>query len=284
MKVGLCVSAAISLLAYECPAATLTVSAQANIFGAGHSSAPGGGQLPPTYSFVPGRGLILTFSNVLGTVSSGADSCGPDGAQDGPSTDMNSTGGISGIKDSGSGFFLVGVFLGESEPANPSPARLDFSSAYLTEDFSEISPGLNQTFFVGNGFVGTNTQVAQRFVVPEGATRLCLGFADGNPTGVNSDQYNYHGSPGYFGDNSGSLTASFEITQQPFVTLARAVKPVFNQLSISNAYQLQISPDLINWTNQGTSFIATNSSMVYPQYWDVDNWGQFFFRLQPSAQ
>ena len=33
----------------------------------------------------------------------------------------------------------------------------------------------------------------------------------------------------------------------------------------------------------GTSayaFTATNTSMIYPQYWDVDNWGQLFFRLQ----
>ena len=34
-----------------------------------------------------------------------------------------------------------------------------------------------------------------------------------------------------------------------------------------------------SWTNHGSPFTATNSSMVYPQYWDVDNWGKLFFRL-----
>jgi len=36
------------------------------------------------------------------------------------------------------------------------------------------------------------------------------------------------------------------------------------------------------WTNQGSPFIATNTSIIYPQYWDVDNWNSLFFRLQVS--
>ena len=43
---------------------------------------------------------------------------------------------------------------------------------------------------------------------------------------------------------------------------------------------MQISDDLKTWTNYGTAFTATNISMVYPQYFDVDNWGQLFFRVQ----
>ncbi len=64
------------------------------------------------------------------------------------------------------------------------------------------------------------------------------------------------------------------------VDLIKAVKPSFSNLTLTTNYQLQVSGDLNNWTNQGAVFPATNTSMVYPQYFDVDNWGKLFFRLQ----
>ena len=66
----------------------------------------------------------------------------------------------------------------------------------------------------------------------------------------------------------------------PRVNLIKAVKPSFSNLTLTTNYQLQVSADLSTWTNQGSAFTATNTSMVYPQYWDVDNWNQLFFRLQ----
>ena len=63
------------------------------------------------------------------------------------------------------------------------------------------------------------------------------------------------------------------------VGLMKAVKPFFSNLSIGSAYQLQVSGDLNTWTNQGSVFTATDTNMIYPQYWDVDNWGKLFFRL-----
>jgi hypothetical protein len=68
----------------------------------------------------------------------------------------------------------------------------------------------------------------------------------------------------------------------PHVNLIKAVKPSFDGLAPGTNYQMQVSADLSTWTNEGTPFIATNTSMIYPQYWDVDNWGQLFFRLQVS--
>jgi hypothetical protein len=56
--------------------------------------------------------------------------------------------------------------------------------------------------------------------------------------------------------------------------------PTFSDLLIGTNYQLQISGDLNTWTNQGAVFMATNSTMTYPQYWIVNNWSQLFFRLQ----
>lgn len=66
----------------------------------------------------------------------------------------------------------------------------------------------------------------------------------------------------------------------PQIQIIKAVVPSFSNLSIGSSYQLQISGDLNNWTNQGSPFEATNTSMAYPQYFDVGNWNQLFFRLQ----
>lgn len=67
---------------------------------------------------------------------------------------------------------------------------------------------------------------------------------------------------------------------QPTIGLLKAVKPSFTDLLIGTNYQLQASGDMNTWTNQGSPFTATNTSWVYPQYTDVENWDRLFFRLQ----
>ena len=74
----------------------------------------------------------------------------------------------------------------------------------------------------------------------------------------------------------------YVIESGPRVDLIKAVKPSFSNLTLTTNYQLQVSGDLNTWTNQGSPFTATNTSMVYPQYWDVNNWNSLFFRLQVS--
>jgi hypothetical protein len=61
--------------------------------------------------------------------------------------------------------------------------------------------------------------------------------------------------------------------------LIKAVKLSLSGLRVGTNYQLQVSGNLTTWTNEGAPFIATNSSMIYPQYWDVDNWDKLFFRV-----
>lgn len=64
--------------------------------------------------------------------------------------------------------------------------------------------------------------------------------------------------------------------------LLKAVQPAFTNLFHGSNYQLQVSSDLITWTNQGSPFTATNIYMTYPHYFNVDNWNQLFFRLQAN--
>lgn len=190
-------------------AAQLTISGQSNIFGAGKTSAPApgggfGGQLPPVFNFAAAAGQVLTFSNISGSINfAGANPAySTNGIGDGGyffGTNILSYGGISGIRNDNAFGFLVGVFLTDSEPTDPAPFALGFTN-YTS--FEEISPRLNQTFFIGDGLTGSGSGNIQRFLVPDRATRLFLGFADG--LGI-------QGTPGYYGDNTGSLVANFDI-------------------------------------------------------------------------
>jgi hypothetical protein len=91
-----------------------------------------------------------------------------------------------------------------------------------------------------------------------------------------------------FSANGGELLASvygggiyvLQLPISPSIYLMQAVEPVFSNLLIGTNYQLQVSPNLSSWTNSGSAFTATNSTMIYPQYFDVANWSQLYFRLQ----
>ena len=69
------------------------------------------------------------------------------------------------------------------------------------ESFTTLDPQLRQTFFIGDGQT-TVGSIIQQFFVPAGATRLFLGFADGD---------RFQGRPAFYDDNLGSLTATFSI-------------------------------------------------------------------------
>jgi hypothetical protein len=114
-------------------------------------------------------------------------------------TDIDSFGGTSGVVDFERVMFLVGIFLDDSEPSDPAPPRLNFTGV---ENFAELSPALNQTFFIGDGLTGTGFGNEQTFHVPDDATRLYLGFADA---------FAFQGLLGWYDDNTGSLTAVFTV-------------------------------------------------------------------------
>jgi len=110
---------------------TVTVDAQANVFaaGVGGLKANGGGKKPTVIQFEPFKKQVLWFTNIVGKVSccsGGSTFNGPEGGTNaGGSTDIQSSGGISGIIDKNRTMFLVGVFIGSPGPAAPGPTRLD---------------------------------------------------------------------------------------------------------------------------------------------------------------
>ena len=178
--------------------ASKTVLAQANIFGAGRTTAPepgggGGGVLHP-WLLPRGSARVVTFPRITGKVTPIAGEVrynGPAGDHRGP-TNIESFKGISGIMDFTNGMFLVGVFLGDSPPKRPAPQRLDFTE---TEQFDVLAPPIGQTFFIGDG-------KGRSYRVPRGATRLFVGFADG---------FFYQGAPGWYGNNAGQLRVTVAV-------------------------------------------------------------------------
>jgi hypothetical protein len=66
-----------------------------------------------------------------------------------------------------------------------------------------------------------------------------------------------------------------------WINLRKAVYVDFSNLRLGTNYQLQTSTSLTGtWTNFGSVFTATNSTMNYSNYWNVSDWNQLFFRLQ----
>ena len=184
---------------------TVTVDAQANVFGAGVGGikANGGGKKPVVIQFEPFKKQVLWFTNIAGKVSccsGGSTFNGPEGGTNaGGSTDIQSSGGISGIIDKKRTMFLVGVFVGYPGPAAPGPARLDVT---YSAGQTDIFPRLDQVFYIGRGTV-LGSKTPQKFHVPQGANHLVLGFADA---------YSFNGSPGAYDDNQGELTVKLRLT------------------------------------------------------------------------
>jgi hypothetical protein len=134
-------------------------------------------------------GVHLCFREASGITSyAGSGQYGPDGetdwivAQD-PANGINTT--RAPIQS------LVGIFLDDRVPNTyTQAASLDFSTA-ASRDFSTLSPGLKQVFYIGDGM--NSAGQLQEFVVPTGATRLYLGIMD---------------EKGWWWDNTGTISTT----------------------------------------------------------------------------
>ena len=180
---------------------TVMLDARSDVYSATAKKADGprGGVLPSTITLAAGGGII-SFPKVIGKAScvaaEGTNADGGDCA--GGNTDLESLGKLSGIKHHKRTMFLVGVFVGAKLPAK-APAILDFSDDAKGTKFAKLEPALGQVFFIGDGKPGEPAGDTHDFVVPKGATRLYLGYADGA---------NFQGSPSSYDDNVGGLAVT----------------------------------------------------------------------------
>lgn len=121
------------------------------------------------------------------------------------------------------------------------------------------------------------------FLLPTYALNTALGIYDWAP----GPYYPFAGALDDLRIYSRAISAAevqqiyeFESATRPKVSLIKAVKPSFQLLAPGTNYQLQVSMDSFNWTNHGQPFTATNSSFISPEYFDVDQFNQLYFRLQ----
>jgi hypothetical protein len=202
--VAACGLAAWGIVAITSDGNTLDVLGAANIFGAGREAPPqpgggGAGVEPPMWEIPEGTDRVLTFPEVTGRVNpdtSQPDFVGPegDGGQFGM-TDVRSFGGISGVVHQEAGSFVVGVLLTDAPPQDPAPERLDVTDQAAA---GSVQPEIGQTFLIGDG---TDLRVQ----VPDEATRLFVGYADG---------FYYKGPPGYYDNNSGRVELTVELVEE----------------------------------------------------------------------
>ena len=159
--------------------------------------------------------------------------------------------------------------------------------------FSTLQKWQQFTNFVGLTAISSNqwwvgaNDIAQRgtYAWITGEAWSFTNWAPGEPsgTGVNGiEDYLTLNNDGTWNDAAATIQVNigYVLENDAQTDLIKSVKPTFSNLSAGRTYQLQTSTDLANWTNYGSAFTPTNSSMVYTQYFDVPDWNQLFFRLQ----
>ena len=101
------------------------------------------------------------------------------------------------------------------------------------------------------------------------------------------------GFPSYYGGSlddiriynralSSSEVAQLYAIESGLLNIQKAVYLNTYNLYVGSNYQFQVSSDLLNWTNQGAVFKATNSYWQGTNYYQVMDWNQLFFRLVPQ--
>jgi hypothetical protein len=187
------VSAGVALLSLLDPRVARAVEADVpgtanpNLAGRADSYACCSGDSTPLHAPTLVTGLSLTAGNVARFEVSGQVSYAgnpvsgnnPDGDE---TFDMTNYGdGISAPQQVRANA-LVGLFLGPTSPTGAiTPEQLSFAAGL---DFASVAPVIGQIFFIGDGLAsdtgaGQFDGEVQEFVIPEGATRLFLGTADG---------------------------------------------------------------------------------------------------------
>jgi hypothetical protein len=265
---GVCVLGSLRLSAQTF---TRIVGGKAAVFGAGSLGTAFDPPADPPVTVVlsPGRQRYLTVASVTGSTTpqaGGPWSIEPDGGNVLDATvDISSYGEISGIVDRSTtgAMALLGVFTTDA-PTNVAPPRLDVTD--LKSAFN-IAPMLNQTFFVGDGLTGSGLGTQQRVLVPEGATRLNLGFADGYDDTLGYPGGGMHGAPRSYADNGGSLTITGSVA--PFMLDVSSGLLCWDSLS-NRMYQLEYQANLTSsiWLDFRSAVTGTGARIC------ITNWLQ----------
>jgi hypothetical protein len=157
------------------------------------------------------------------------------------------------------GFSVSGIFL--------MPVVTWLTPSPITNGTALSSQQLDATANVPGSFAYTPTNGA---VLNTGTNTLIVIFtpADTNDYSTVTNSVNLVVTPTGF------------TVPPPIINIQNAVYLTSTNLLTGFNYRVQASPDLINWTNQGIVFTATNSNWQSTNYWNVKDWNQLFFQVQ----
>ncbi len=240
---------------------TVQIPATSDLWKIASTSPTQDGTFPPVIYLLTGANRVLTFSNVTGTVMPSTKFSRSGGA-DGQNffnnvVNITSIGGISGITDSdtNSAFALIGVFVTGNIPASNPPVAQNYAKIRGNPSFS---PLLDQAFFIGDGKTGTGMGAIQQFNVPNGATKLYLGF----PDSYNSATHvSFQGPPTAYGDNGGSLTATLSIATPRFAVTGGVLSDVNGKAGAGLAnWRIYVDANHDGQFDAGDAYVVTNAA------------------------
>jgi len=172
---------------------------------------------------------------------------------------LTSYGRISAISDDSTSncLALMGMFtVGTGVPTNSPPPAAILTGIKTNTVFWPI---VCQPFFIGDGLTGTGAGQQQVFHVPDNATELFLGYADGS---------SFQGKPGDYGDNLGELSVTYSILASPMLSVSsdctNCVTLCWNTAT-NGTYQLQCQSavSLNAWLNLGPPIPGDGLSHCY---------------------
>ena len=209
------------------------------------------GDFAPQQSPVPVVTIPVTPGNDLQFTVAGSIGFAPDRSgtpPDGSAVAAHRSGAVNGISGyTGPQEALVGVFLGPTQPSLFSPpAAADFSTS-ASRDFTNLSPLLQQVFFIGDGRNGSG--VVQRFRVPAGATRLYLGGTDG---------FNWANNVGQF-----TVSVSRVSSSQPEGISVQLVPRIVVRGNVGASYRIEFSTDMTQWTQLASVVLGASPEFFY---------------------
>jgi hypothetical protein len=252
--------------------------------------------------------FVLAFDSssnlfVANTVNSTITKITPGGVQSLFASGLN---GPSSLAFDRAGNLFVGNFSGTIIKITPSGVTNTFATGFNPRDGLALAFNSMGILFVGeidnNTSYGSITEITPGGVQSNFLAYLpfsCEGLAFNNVGNLfvadyddgNIIEITPNGTTSTFASGLGSgnpLALAFQGETLPVppppanISIQKAVYLISTNLQFGADYQLQASSDLINWTNQGSVFTATNSYWQSTNYWNVNNWNQLFFRLQDA--
>jgi hypothetical protein len=142
------------------------------------------------------------------------------------------------------------------------------------------SPGNCAAYYNGNMVASTNITISPFPVVYSAIGRHWWASGANSSARMTMDVKNFRIYNRALSTNE--MAQLYAIESGPPFQINKAVYLSDNSLYVGSNYQVQVSTDLINWTNSGSPFTAISSYWQSTNYWNVANWNQLFFRLKTS--